>query len=200
MLASTDEKTIMANDEGSNKRRRRMSPGILHITNLPDNVFADVAAYLPKPSRAMFSVAMTAPPSSWARFDRREQQQSEQSVANVILSMDQYDTLDLGDIDKALAKKLTDDDIASILACIDAANNLKSLKLTGCVSIVGRGLEPLRNSAVLKEIDLSLVKYHESPILEPEPSISEDVVVPILDSIIHAGILDNQQETGDNVL
>ena len=34
---------------------------------------------------------------------------------------------------------------------------------------------------------MSLVGKHESPILEPEPLLSEDVVIPILDSIISRG-------------
>ena len=48
------------------------------------------------------------------------------------------------------------------------------------------GLQPLRGSVVLEQIDLALNKQHESSTIEPEPSISEEVVLPILDSIVDA--------------
>ena len=79
---------------------------------------------------------------------------------------------------------LSDDDMYAVLKCIDARNNLKVLKLTGCVNIIGVGLTPLSGSAVLKDIDLSLVGQHER--IGDGPQISEHVVIPILDSIVEA--------------
>ena len=64
-----------------------------------------------------------------------------------------------------------------------AARGLKTLKLTGCVNILGRGLEPLRASTCLQQIDLSLVKEHESPDIQPDPLISRFSCLPILGSI-----------------
>lgn len=83
---------------------------------------------------------------------------------------------------------VSDDDVYAVLQCIKANQTLKKLKLTGCVNITGRGLEPLRGSTVIviEHIDLSLVKQYESPAIDPEPSISEAEVIPILDSIITA--------------
>ena len=97
--------------------------------------------------------------------------------------------LDFCDIDKELAGKLTDEDIGGVLMCIDAIQNMKKIKLTGCVNITGRCLEVLRGSTVLQQLDLSLVGLDDngwpaSPALDPEPPISELVVIPILDSII----------------
>ena len=66
----------------------------------------------------------------------------------------------------------------------DAATNLKTLKLTGCVNITGSGLQILRVSTVIEQIDLSLVGQHESPSIEREPMISEDIAIPILESIM----------------
>jgi len=83
-----------------------------------------------------------------------------------------------------LAIKLTDDDIGAILACINARQVLTTLKLTGCVNITGNGLEPLRGSVVLEQIDLSLVKQHEGPYMKPEPLMSETPVLSILNSIV----------------
>lgn len=89
-------------------------------------------------------------------------------------------------MEDCLAKKLSDYDLAAILVCINAVSNIKTLRLTGCISINGQGLAPLRGSVVLKEIDLSLVKKKKSPIITitPAPNISEKYVLPILDSII----------------
>ena len=96
----------------------------------------------------------------------------------------QWDTLDFGEIEKELAKRLTDRNIHDILIYTDAVNNVKRLKLTNCIAITGAGLEPLRGSVVIEQIDLSLVGEHESPVLDPKPSISRDDVLPILYSII----------------
>lgn len=71
-----------------------------------------------------------------------------------------------------------------IKLCISAQDVLKKLKLSGCLSITGRCLELLRGSTIIEHIDLSLVTQFKSPKLDPEPMISEDLVIPILDSII----------------
>jgi hypothetical protein len=61
------------------------------------------------------------------------------------------------------------------------------LRLTNCIKITGVGLEPLRGSVIIEKIDLSLVGFHESPDLNPEPPISCNTVLPILDSIVERG-------------
>ena len=97
---------------------------------------------------------------------------------------EQLDVLDFGAIEKSLAAKITDDVLKSILTCIDANTKLRKLKLAGCVNITGAGLDPLRGSAVLEQIDLSLVEEHKSPMPDAEPLLSCEHVLPILDSII----------------
>jgi hypothetical protein len=57
------------------------------------------------------------------------------------------------------------------------------LKLTNCANITGAGLDPLRGSTVIEQIDLSLVGEHQRPFLDPDPLILAAVVLPILDSI-----------------
>ena len=61
------------------------------------------------------------------------------------------------------------------------------MRLANCINITGAGLEPLSGSSVIEIIDLSLAGNHESPRLSPEPPISCDEVLPILDSIIERG-------------
>ena len=105
------------------------------------------------------------------------------------MTSNSWEALDFGDIEKYLAAKLSDDDVGAILLCIKAKTTLKTLKLTGCVDIRGRGLESLRDSNILKNVDLSHVGQHESPDIDPEPQLCEELVVPILDSIVGTGAL-----------
>eukprot|EP00985_Skeletonema_marinoi_P028035 scaffold23822_cov143-Skeletonema_marinoi.AAC.1 len=79
---------------------------------------------------------------------------------------------------------MTDDTIEKVLMCIVAVNNVKRLKLTNCFRITGAGLEPLRGSAIIEQIDLSIVGEHENPDIGQFPMILCDRVLPILDSIV----------------
>jgi len=153
----------------SNKRQRTTTSNKLCIHDLPDGVFVGISSYLAKPSVALFAIAMSS---------QRTQ------TSNAIISSINWSILDFDDIEKCLAAKLSDDDIDKILRSMDAVNNLQILKLSGCVNITGSGLDVLRSSNAIQQIDMSLVGKHESPLLEPEPSLSEDIVLPILDSII----------------
>ena len=95
-----------------------------------------------------------------------------------------WHTLDFGDIEKELAAKLSDDNINDILVHINAANKVKRLHLTNCINITGAGLISLRGSTSIEQIDLSLVGAHQRARIHPEPPISYDLLLPILDSII----------------
>ena len=132
------------------------------------------ATFLATPSRALFAAALMD--------DAQVVNQLSSAIAG-----DQT-TLDFGDIEKELALNLSDGDINSALLCIDAVNNLKKLRITNCVNITGAGLEPLRGSAIIQQIDLSLTCDGEGPsTLDLESPISFGVVLPILDSIIERG-------------
>ena len=171
----------MASNSGTNKRRRTAAD-TLHISDLPIGFIVDVSAFLSKPSRAILAVALSAPSSSW-QSDNLMHRPSPISAA--ITSAQQWDMLDFEDIEKELANKLTDNDISAVLKCINAQDVLRRLKLCGCVNITGRGLNPLRNSIILEQIDISLIRKYEKPSYnKPRSKISEEAVVPILDSII----------------
>ena len=94
-----------------------------------------------------------------------------------------WSELDFGDIEYDLASRLTDDDIAAVLSCINAFEKLKTLSLTGCVSISGKGLLTLQGSKVLERVDMGLVGRGDS--FESGYTLSETIVLPILDSIIN---------------
>ena len=162
----------------TNSKRRRTADdkGMMSINNLPDALLTGIAKYLADPSRALFAIALTP------TFTQPTE------TSNAIVSGGNWQTLDFGDIEKQLASKLTDDDVHKMLICIDGINNIKTLKLAGCVNITGRGLHPL-NTAALEQIDLSLVGKHESPDIEPEPLLCESVMIPFLDSILSKGRL-----------
>ena len=101
----------------------------------------------------------------------------------------EWESFDFGNLQLATGKRyspfggsLDDDDLRAVLLCIDAANTVKSLKLTRCHNITGRGLEPLRESKSIQLIDLSLVGDQDDPCVYSKLKVKE--VVPILKSIV----------------
>ena len=149
---------------------------MLHISKLPVGILVNVSTYLSKPSRALFALAMEISSSSSLS--------SSSNISKAIVSSTQWDALDFQDIEENLANKLTDDDMNEILTCINAQVVLKKLKLTGCINIEGRGLNSLRNSSVLEQIDISLAPMYGCQELSSEPKISQNIIISILDSII----------------
>ncbi|KAL7490987.1 hypothetical protein ACHAWT_000604 [Skeletonema menzelii] len=160
------------------KRRRVVaaaggSPQVItSITDVPSGILAHAASFLAAPSKALFAISLDQDSAVLPN------ERSSTIVGN------QWDVLDFGQIERDLAEKLTDLIIKRVLLCIDAVNNLKRLKLANCTKITGVGLEPLRGSLMIEQIDLSLVGDNQHPELDPEPPISWEHVLPILDSII----------------
>ena len=175
----------MASNSGTNKRRRTAA-GTLHISDLPIGFIVDVSEYLPKPSRAILALAFTSS-SLWQNNDLMHRLSP---ISKAIISAQQWDILDFEDVERELANKLTDDDISAVLASINAQDVLKKLKLCGCINITGIGLNPLRCSVVLEQIDLSLLKRYEEHREHRHYKrthkvlISQEVVLPILENII----------------
>jgi len=164
-------------DESNKRQRTTSSNNELHIKDLPDGLLVGISSYLAKPSVALFAIAMSP--------NNSQSQQTKTSKA-IIFSID-WNLLDFSDIEKSLTAKLLDDDIDKILKSIDAVNNVRILKLGGCVNITGSGLDMLRSSIAIQQIDMSLVGKHEVPLIEPEPLLSDKVVFPVLHSIINGG-------------
>ena len=164
----------------------KTSSDCVHLCDLPDSLLENVARYLSLPSRALFAASLTAPSASWERVNWRLQPSTTSKAIVSSLREDGGDriSLDFDDIEKSLAKKLIDADIGALLTCINAKDTLRILKLAGCVNITGSGLEPLQGSTILELIDLSMVVKHEKAGIEPEPLISQAIVVAILGSIV----------------
>jgi hypothetical protein len=133
-------------------KRRRLSTddttpqGIRSITDLPTGILAHAASFLAAPSKALFAVALA--------LDEDENSVSLPNEMSSAIVGNQWDTLDFGQIEEKLARKLSDAEVEKVLLCIDAVNNLKRLKLTKCQSITGTCLEPLRGSLIIEQIDL----------------------------------------------
>ena len=137
------------------------------LIGFPDTVLASLAEFLTKTERALVDFAMTASSKSWRESNWRKRPLDASSVMiaarplneiNINRRMRQsyeWDSFDFRDIDKLLAKKLSDEDIGGLLVCLDAINTVKVFKLKGCVNIIGHGLEPLRGSRVLEQLDLN---------------------------------------------
>ncbi len=164
-------------------KRRRLSAAdgdpyvIRRLTDLPSGILAHAATFLAAPSKALFAVALDE--NSATTSSPNDNDRSSAIVGN------ECDTLDFGQIEEKLAAKLSDLDIERVLQCVDAANKLERLKLTNGTNITGTCLEPLRGSAVIEQIDLSLVDNHNRD-LEIETPISLNHVLPILESIIES--------------
>jgi len=169
----------------ANKRRKTSVD--VHINDLPSSLFAKISSFLHPPSKVMLAIALTAPSTSsyWQRNITLSA-----SSSNIISSYHrdrQNRTLDFGDIERSLAEKLTDNEMYAILKCINAKYKLKRLILTGCTNINGHGLQTLRNSVVLEQIDLSLVGKEVTQSqrsVSLESKISRKSVLPILERII----------------
>ena len=156
----------------SRSKRQKTSPSApscISIDHLPSDVLQLVASFLTRSQTALLAAGISSPTS---KINCQE------------WDGDGWNTMDFSDLDKDLAARLTDGDLNEIFRCIDAVKSLKTVKLTGLVGVIGIGLRSLRKSAVLRQIDLSLVGQHEDPRLESEPMLSKAIVIPILSNIV----------------
>ena len=134
--------------------------------------------FLPSIAQRSFPVALTAPSSSSQWHDSGlVNDQLSAAMKGVVLvhegvsSIQQTLIIDFAECDAA-TDGLDDDDANAVLACAMAMGYaIKRLRL-GCVGITGRGLELLRGSTSLEQLDLAQV-----------PEISLEGLLPILQSI-----------------
>ena len=118
---------------------------MLQLTDFPDALLVRSAEHLSNTSCVSFAMALTPQ-------NMMSQQPSANSTAIVNASKQSWDNIDLKDIQDICGRSLNDDDVRWVLLAIDAVNNVNSLKLTNCIGTAGAGLEPLRDSTVLKEL------------------------------------------------
>ncbi len=172
-------------NNNSIKRRKTDGSSVKSLVDFPVGILGHMASFLAAPSRALFAVTLTIDHATATDHATDPNRPSDRLLS---IAGSDWDTLDFGEIEKDLATKLSDDDIRDVLQLIDAANNVKRLRLTNCMNVTGNGLQPLCGSTIIKQIDLSLVGDGENPrSLDTEHSMSWELVLPTLDSIIELG-------------
>lgn len=159
---------------------------MMSITDLTEDILVKISEYLPKTSKALLAVALTAPAESWlssgwnrgpspmGRAIVGSVQPTTQLMPNTKLfggSLDysvkmreyyntSWEILDFCDVcdigDQNLAVRLEDNDVASVLLCIGAKDKLKTLRLSFLMNFRGHGLEPVIGSTVLEFIEMDL--------------------------------------------
>ena len=149
----------------------------MNITHLSDELLVSISSYLPETSVALFA-------SVFSTSDITTTTPSTTSLAIVSSCISNWEVIDFLDIDRELRMRLSDDDIGGLLFCIDAVHKVRRLKLTHCFQITGKGLDHIRNSVVLEQIDLSLAGQSESLDDDIEIQISEEDTLPILLNLI----------------
>ena len=167
------------------------------MEDFPKNILTNISVYLTKTERVLYAVALTAPSKSWENSDGMR---TPSIASQIIISGPYYKQNKLYDekwVDLELDSdyyssfprhhKLNDGDICGILVCTDAIHNLEHLSLPFCTNVIGHGLNLLRGSSVLTDIDLSLVRRNGTTELNNRIRLSERAVLPILSSIIENG-------------
>ena len=129
------------------------------ILILANEQLAVVASYLPSTSAACFAVSLSSPSSSG---------ELSEASKSILSNQESWDELDFTNM-----TELPDDVLRGVLLCIDAKNNLKTLRLEGCSQIVGHGLEPLRESTMLERLDLPRFGN----------GLSIDIIIPLIVSM-----------------
>lgn len=137
-------------------------------SSLPRHVLVDtVLAYLD--TRALI------------RFSRTSK--ACRDVVHRDLSRTRWRTVDLSG-----NRRIDDDQLRALLTNIDARSNAVSLSLVGCTNVNGSGLEPLRGSVVMEDIDLrvlgSLPLSGEMGRMRGPSGLREDVVADVLRSML----------------
>lgn len=178
-----------------NKKRRLGRNPVDEL--LPDALLLKVISYLPRENRLLFAVALTAPSHNWRCRRRGRRHSGPSPKSSMVLTLSNTDwrndwgEFDFGNVALAAGRRyfplggLSDDDLRAALLCIDAKNTVRSLKLSKCYGLSGKGLEPLRESKILQRVDLSLVGKHDDPCVYVGVSkLKVKEVVPILFTII----------------
>lgn len=174
-MESSSDDAIRGAATNSQYKQCPTSPAF-SILHLPDPAISRTFSFLPLNERVAFAMQLPV----W------KEEQTHNVIKTIIAAvpMENLDCLDL------VASGLVDSELNHILESIDAGTNLKRLKLTHCFKIKCRGLQPLENSRVIEQIDLSLVARNEDPSEGlPGGLISTEDVVPVLNSIIGADVM-----------
>ena len=181
-FSSSRLRSDIADDDTISNKRAKV---YVDFNVMPNEVLVGISSYLDKTSCMLFAVALTASSSSWKRSNWNIRP-SEASRIVLSTASSSYSDVHFGDDEKFLAAKLSDEDIGAYLSLtkqIPWFYPITALSLKHCINVVGYGLEPLRNSIHLQKIDL-IAGTHEGNDSQFTSRLSEEVVIPMLDSIV----------------
>ena len=185
------------------KREETRDPRLLQLADLPDHLLGTVSSLLPPPEAALLAVSfgsfVSSESAAGAGLSSSEALQKIRAIVDGREGT--WKVLNYGEIEPELAARLADEDLAASLKVIDAWNEVKTLRLTGCVNITGTGLLPLMGSTTIEVIDLSLTCKGDNPRMKAQhPKISFDLVLPILESIIRRENVIQRSATGCSLM
>jgi len=158
--------------------------GEMQLLDLPDLMLTNIANYLTKPSIPLFAIAVTPQASAGSSETSNVTWQPTSKSNAIIGAYGELSCLDFGEIEESLASKLTDDQVRDTLICNDAINNLKVLKLMGCINIEGHGLDVLRGSLVLECIESHKPQLKNDNL--SQSNLSPNVIISLLESIVES--------------
>jgi hypothetical protein len=161
----------------SSSPKRLKTLSLFHGVYLPAPLVSHVIDYLDVASL----VQVAGCNSSWHRevYDERPNLWTEIEWIDTKRGLSGPDFEDR--VRKSPASNMTDSQLAALLKRCKARERCHVLKLTGCLRIQGTGLEPLRGSHVLREIDLRLCGSLRGAVTANE--IVASAVFPILESM-----------------
>jgi len=181
--SSSRLKSDIADDSTVSNKRTKV---YVDFNVMPNEVLVGISSYLDKTSCMLLAVGLTASSSSWKRSNWNIKV-SEASRIVLSTSPSSYREICFGNDEKFLAAKLSDADIGAYLSLtkqIPWFVPITEISLEHCINVVGYGLEPIRNNSThLQKIDL-IAGSHEGNDSYYTSRLSEEVVIPILDSII----------------
>lgn len=101
--------------------------------------------------------------------------------------------LDFGTLEPKWSNQITDKQLDTLLRRINAREKYFSIRLTGCLRIQGSGLESLRGTRTVRDIDLSVVHPDDYE----HAGVNLDQVLPILSSMASSPPNEEEADTTD---
>ena len=115
---------------GSNKRQRHSEDNDMQLTDLPNALISDVAAYLPQASCISFLYALSSHDTTKALSDSNQPSAISMAIA---ARQNCWENIEFKGIQELCCHNgtLSDNDVRWVLCCV-GVQNIKSIKFTNC--------------------------------------------------------------------
>lgn len=94
-------------------------------------------------------------------------------------SRDLWRVINFENVPTGMAAQISDDQLEALLHNVHTDERCQVLKLRGCARVIGYGLEPIRGSRMMREMDLRLEKNNSTGPVQLDLTF----VLPLLDSM-----------------